>query len=231
MAVVESTRTPDRALRADALRNRRRIVAAAREVFEERGLDVPLDEIAERAGVGAGTLYRRFSTREELVEAAFEGELQTWARAAEEALRCEDPWAGFSTFIEQICATMAADRGFSDLVTVRLPTSQLAACLCERMGHALKEVVRRAQEAGALREDFVPEDVLLFFMANAGVVQVTHCAAPHAWRRLVAFLLEACRAGNTGPLPAAPTPFQTERAMLGHAVAKGLGPSSRGGKG
>ena len=226
MAATESGRV-ERGLRADALRNRQRIVEAARQIFEERGLDAPLDEVVERAGVGAGTLYRRFPTREGLVEAAFEDELLKAAAIAEEALRCEDPWVGFSTFVERLCAAMASGRGFSDLLILRLPTSQVAAKACERQTRAVDELVLRAQEAGVLREDFVSEDILLFLMANAGVAQVTRCAAPYAWRRLVAFLLEACRPVHTGPLPAAPTPLQTERAMRGHAEAKGLKPIGR----
>jgi AcrR family transcriptional regulator len=224
MASAQSSRTSGRVLRADAAQNRQRIARAAREVFEERGLDAPLDEIAGRAGVGAGTLYRRFPTREDLVEAAFEDELEKWAAIAEEALQCEDPWVGFTTFIERICGAMATDRGFSDLMISRLPTSEAAESFCQRWTYVLGSVVRRAQDAGAVREDLVVEDVLLFLMANAGVVQVTRCAAPHAWRRLVALLLEACRAGNTGPLPAAPTPLQTDRAMRGHATVMGLCP-------
>lgn len=229
MAGVQNSSTSGRALRADAVQNRRRIARAAREVFEERGLDAPLDEIAGRAGVGAGTLYRRFPTREDLVQAAFEDELETWAAIAEESLRCQDPWVGFSTFIERICGTMATNRGFSELIISRLPTSEAAETFSERWTCALGSLVRRAQEAGALREDLVVEDILLFLMANAGVVQVTRCAAPHAWRRLVAFLLEACRAENTGPLPAAPTPLQTDRAMRGHATAMGLCPRRQAG--
>jgi AcrR family transcriptional regulator len=225
MAATESVKTTGRALRADALRNRQRIAAAARQIFEEQGLDAPLDEVAERAGVGAGTLYRRFPTREELVEAAFEDEWRKVAVIAEDALRCEDPWTGFSTYVERLCGAMATDRGLSDLFIVRLPNSQVAAAVCDRQDDALKKLVRQAQEAGVLRDDFVPEDIFLFLLANAGVTQVTRCAAPHAWRRLVAFLLAACRAENTDPLPAAPTPLQRERALLRNAETKGLGSS------
>ncbi|WP_369031837.1 MULTISPECIES: TetR/AcrR family transcriptional regulator [Streptomyces] len=223
MAATESAKAGERGLRADALRNRQRIVAAARRIFEEQGLDAPLDEVAERAGVGAGTLYRRFPTRGELVEAAFEDELRSVAAITEEALRCADPWVGFSTYVERLCEAMATDRGLSDLFTLRLPDSEVATILCDRQSEALTRLVRQAQEAGALRDDFVPEDVLLFLLANAGVVKVTRCAAPHAWRRLVAFLLTACRADRTDPLPAAPTPLQAERALLSHAETKGLG--------
>jgi AcrR family transcriptional regulator len=215
---VQNSLTAGRALRADAAQNRQRLAQAAREVFRERGLDAPLDEIACRAGLGPGTLYRRFSTREELVKAAFEDEWVNWEAVAEDALQCEDTESGFSMFIERICCAMAADRGFCDLIISKLPTSG-AESFCERWTSTLRALVRRGQEAGALREDLVVEDVLLFLMANAGVMQVTRDAAPHAWRRLVAFLLEACRAADTGPLPAAPSPMQVDRAMREHASA------------
>lgn len=224
MGTPGNAETPKRALRADALRNRQRIVEAASALFEERGLDVPLDEIAERAGVGAGTLYRRFPTKESLVEAVAEDKLQLWVTATGKALEHEDPWAGFTSLMEWICTTMAADRGFSDLLSIRLTNSETAARCREAGEQALAALVRRAQEAGELRSDFVPEDFLLFLIANAAVMHVTREAAPHAWRRLLAFLVEGCHAARTGPLPAAPTPLQMERALLGNAQMKGVGP-------
>ncbi|WP_326731561.1 helix-turn-helix domain-containing protein [Streptomyces phaeochromogenes] len=227
MGTPLNTHTADRALRADAQRNRQRVVEAARAVFSERGLEVPLEEIADRAGVGIATLYRRFPTREELVAAVFEVKFLEYATTAEEALRSPDPWTGFCTYVERICAMQAADRGFADVITMVLPTSETAKQLWERGYQGTVEVIRRAQEAGVLRADFVPEDIVLILMANAGVVQVTRDAAPHAWRRLTAYVLEACRADNSGPLPAAPTPAQTEQAMIDYAATKGLHSASR----
>jgi hypothetical protein len=113
-------------------------------------------------------------------------------------------------------------RGFTDVSTMALSTSADAEHLRERAYEAVVALLRRAQEAGAVREDVVPEDIPLLLMANAGVVQATRDAAPHAWRRLVAFLLEGFRAGHTGPLPAPPTPAQTLRALHGNAYAKGM---------
>lgn len=214
-------------MRADARRNRERIVAAARAVFAERGLDVSLDDIAERAGVGIGTLYRRFPSREELVAAVFEAKLREYAGAAEEALPAAGTWAGFTAFVERICAMQAADRGFTDLVTMSLPGSPEAQRLHRRAQSATVDVIQRAQEAGVLREDFVPEDLLLILMANAGVVRVTRDVAPHAWRRTLALMLEACRAGHTGPLPAAPTAAQARRAMAAYACTSRISPAPR----
>jgi AcrR family transcriptional regulator len=227
MASTESTQVLGRGLRADALRNRQRILEAARQIFEERGVDAPLDEVAERASVGAGTLYRHFPTRRALVEAAFEKELVKVAAIAEEASQCEDPWVGFSTYLERLCSAMATDRGLSDLLLLEIPNSEEVTGACRRQARAQAELLRRAQEAGAVRDDLVPEDVFLFLVANAAVTQMTRLAAPHAWRRLVALLLEACRPGQAGPLPAAPTPLQAARAKREHAESKGLKSAGR----
>src|SRR3954453_17400464 len=95
MTSTPAPRTADGAgLRVDAERNRQRVVAAAREAFAEFGLDVPLEDIARRAGVGVGTLYRRYPTRADLVAAAFEAKMTAYAEAAREALADPDPWRG-----------------------------------------------------------------------------------------------------------------------------------------
>jgi AcrR family transcriptional regulator len=217
-----------RELRSDARRNRDRILDAARAAFGERGLDVPLEDIADRAGVGIATLYRRFPTREALVAATFEAMLATFAEAAEQALDSPDAWAGFAGFVEWACATQAADRGVTDLLTLTLPNSQTAEELRARGLRAFAALVRRAQDQGTLRADFVPEDLALLMIANAGVVIATEYAAPHAWRRLAALMIESFRADHTGPLPAAPTPAQVERAMRHLSQRKGVCPSFPG---
>ena len=90
----------ERKLRADAARNRQRVLAAAAEVFAERGLDVSLDEVAHAAGVGVGTLYRRFPNKEALVDALFEDKVENMVVLAHEAEALDDPWEGFVYFIE-----------------------------------------------------------------------------------------------------------------------------------
>src|SRR3954452_7770297 len=92
--------TSDRSLRADAERNRERILAAAREVFAERGLDAPFDAIAQRAGVGQATLYRRFPRREDLIAACFAPKLAEYAEVLDDALALPDAWAGFCAFLK-----------------------------------------------------------------------------------------------------------------------------------
>jgi AcrR family transcriptional regulator len=112
-----------RRLRADAERNRVAILAAAREVFAEHGLEAPLEEIALRAGVGIATLYRRFPDREHLVAAALLDKIAQYAAAAEQVRADPDPWAGFVGFVERICEMQADDRGLGDLLSMTLPAS------------------------------------------------------------------------------------------------------------
>jgi AcrR family transcriptional regulator len=223
MAETLAAGAPARPLRADAERNRRRILDAARAVFADRGLDAPLEDIAERAGVGIATLYRRFATREDLVMAVFCDTFARFAELAEEALRAPTAWTGFCHLVERVCALQAADRGSTD-VLILAPSCERAQAHRSRGFHAFTHLVRRAQEEGTLREDFAVEDFVLLLIANASVVQATREAAPHAWRRFVALMLDSYRASHDGPLPAAPTPIQTERILRHIGPAKGLCP-------
>jgi|ERR1035437_2658768 AcrR family transcriptional regulator len=200
-------------LRIDAERNRSRIVEAAQADFAERGLDVPLEDVAEHAGVGIATLYRRFSTRDALIAACFERRVEEYARAAEEALEAPDGWSGFCDYVERVCAMQAADRGLKDVLTRTFPDAHRLEAHRTR-GYALAvQLVERAQAEGSLRPDFVFEDLVLLLMANAGVVQGAGEAAPEAWRRFVSFMLDGFRSEGASELPPPPTPRQMITAM------------------
>src|SRR5690349_7732936 len=103
--------TAERPLRADAERNRQRLLVAATELFAERGVDVTLDDVARHAGVGVGTAYRRFANKEELIDALFEQRIDDVAALAAEALEHPDPWNGFATFLERAAEHHTANRG------------------------------------------------------------------------------------------------------------------------
>jgi AcrR family transcriptional regulator len=202
-----------RQLRTDAERNRGRIIEAATGAFARHGLDVPLEVVADEAGVGIGTLYRRFSGREELIGACFERRLAEYAHAAEDALAEADGWTGFSQYVERICAMQAADRGLAGVLNRSLPN---ATSLEANRAHGYElsvRLIKRAQMEGSLRHDVVAEDLALLFMANAGVIEVTWGAAPDASRRFVAIFLDGLRSDGAGPLPPPPSPRQTMRAM------------------
>src|ERR1700751_1689889 len=110
-----------RPLRQDAARNRERLVLAAREVFGRKGLEAPLEEIAREAGVSIGTLYNRFPTRDELIDAALAPLAERAVELAERAARDEDPWRAFESFIVGTCELFAAARGYADFYRLRFP--------------------------------------------------------------------------------------------------------------
>ena len=200
-------------LRADAERNRARIIAAAREVFAEEGLTAPMEAIARRAGVGAATLYRRFPTRTDLIAGTFENKMAAYADAVGQALADPDPWNGFREYVERVCAMQAEDRGFTDVLTLTFPTAKQFEAARLRAYDGWVELITRAKATGRLRADFVPEDLIVLLMANAGVIAATGDAAPDTWRRQLAYLLQAYAAPGE-PLPPPPEPRRLYRALL-----------------
>ena len=202
-------------MRADAARNRGRILKAAQKAFAERGLDVPLEDVADRAGVGIATVYRRFPSREDLIAACFEHRVEEYARAAEDALQAPDGWSGFRSYVERICAMQAADRGLKDVLTRTFPDARALEAHRARGYELSVRLIERAQAEGTLRADLVPQDLVLLLMANAGVVQGTGTAAPDAPPRFVALLLDGLRSEGASELPPPPSPRQMMRAMRG----------------
>lgn len=208
-------------LRADAQRNRERILEAARTVFAERGLEASTNEVARRAGVGVATLFRRFPTRDELIGAVFADKMAAYSAATDDALADQDPWEGFCRYIERVCRMQADDRGFADVLTLTFPTAKALEAERDRSAHALTELLDRAKAAGRLRQDFAHQDVPLILMANAGVINATRDAAPDAWRRLVGYLIQAFAAETSQPLPDPPTTDQMYRALMRASEGEG----------
>ena len=183
-------------------------------MFAEQGLDAPMNEVARHAHVGIATLYRRFPTREDLIADVFAEKMTAYAEAIEKALTDLDPWRGFCTYIERVCAMQADDHGFTEVLTLTFPTAETFEAKRTAAYRGFTELIVRAKDAGRLRPDFSPEDLVLLLMANAGVVAATAGAAPDAWRRLVAYMTQAFAADHAGPLPSAPTGRALYQAML-----------------
>jgi AcrR family transcriptional regulator len=207
------------ALRVDAARNRERILAAAERVFSERGLDASLEEIARAAGVGIATVYRRFPTRGELVEATLRRKMAAYAAAVERAAADADPWHGFCGLVTDLCALQAADAGLKDLLALGSHGSPAPDGVAARALADLEQLVRRAQEQGSLRPDFVVADLSMLLLANAGIVTATHCTVPDSWRRFAAYMIEAFRTPAAGR-PAGELPPPPDRERLGEALAR-----------
>ncbi|MFJ6573859.1 TetR/AcrR family transcriptional regulator [Streptomyces sp. NPDC091292] len=194
-------------LRADALLNRHRILEAARDLFSTRGLDVPMAAVARRAGVGVATLYRRFPTRESLVTEVFADQLGVCASVVDDALADPDPWRGFRTAIEKLCALHAADRGFTVAFLTAFPGAVDFDRERERAEQGFAVLAQRAKDAGQLRADFDRTDLMLVLMANCGVSTASPETAVAASRRLAALLISSFRADRADPAdPLPPTP-------------------------
>jgi len=205
-----------RQLRRDAQRNRDAILVAARQLFCDHGLEAPLDEIARQAGVGIATLYRRFPSRVELLDAVLADTLQAHIAVAEQALATDDPWDGFCFYLEETCRLQATDRGLNDAMGMRFPRAAAVEAAKARLFEVVAQVVDRAQQAGQLRADFTLEDLAFVTWANSRILPAVRAAgAPDAWRRHLGFLLDSFRAERASPLPQPPlSPRQVYRAML-----------------
>jgi AcrR family transcriptional regulator len=188
-----------RPLRQDAVRNRERLLQAAREVFRRRGLDAPLDEIARVAGVAIGTLYNRFPTRGELVDAALAPLALRAIEVAERAVAAEDPGEGLELFMEGSCALIAADRGYADVHRSRVPGTPLIDAAQERLAALKARILERAVDAGAVRTDLVPMDLAMVAWGVTGTMDATRDFAPDAWRRHLALSLDGLRPGAARP--------------------------------
>lgn len=175
-----------RALRRDAAANRERVLAAAAEVFHEQGLAAGLDDVARRAGVGVGTVYRRFPTREALLEALLEDLFTAYLDEAEDALALPGG-AGLASFVRAAGEVQATPRG----AALRLWSSSAVEELRSRLHARIGDLVRDAQQAGTCRADVTVEDVVAVFVAVRGVRETLTAGVALDWRRH----LELCLAG------------------------------------
>ncbi len=205
-----------RPLRRDAERNRQRILEAASEVFNERGIDVSLDEIARHAGVGVGTVYRRFRTKEELVEALFMDRLDTVAAMADEALGAPDPWTGLVSFMERMATVMAGDMGLRQILMFATYGRDLVAIARQRNAPLVERLVQRAQASGQLRTDIRQTDIVFIIFTLTDASHLAQAANPDLWRRYLTLILDGMRPAREGvtPLPEpALRPEEMEKSM------------------
>jgi AcrR family transcriptional regulator len=179
--------------RRHAQRNHELLVAAAREVFAEKGVDAALEEIARRAGVGIGTLYRHFSTREALVEAIIEERMGELRAVAEAAAAEPDGWTALVGLFERMLELQARDRVFKALLMRYPPGEGRIASAREELRALFGQVLAHAREQGALRDDFTLSDLALVLWSFTPVIDATAEVAPNAWRRHLHWLLDGLR--------------------------------------
>jgi len=194
--------TDGRPLRKDAQRTRALVLDTARTLFAERGIDVSFDEIARAAGVGVGTVYRRFPDREALVDALFADKIEKLLAIVGQASEVTDPWESIVQFVERGTAQMCADRALAEVIMCASDVHEAFARRRDDVTAAVESVLRRAQEAGVLRPGVEVTD--LAFLTHMVSLAGTR-AGDETARRYVALVLDALRARpDVGPLPGRP---------------------------
>ena len=215
-AVGSDRRDAEPRLRRDAERNRQRILAAAADAFAEGGLAVTMDEIARCAGVGVGTVYRRFPDKELLIEALFEQRIDELVALAEAAREDPDPFAGIVRFFDSFLSVQAADRGLKEVLLGTPRGESRIARGRDRIAPVVDQLVARALAAGDLRPDVAASDLgLVQFMLGA-LIDYTGDVDPEAWRRMLGIVLDGLRTRRDGPSPLPRPPLdeaQMDRAM------------------
>jgi AcrR family transcriptional regulator len=178
-------------LRADAQRNLGRVLDAAAEVLAERGPDASVDEIARRAGVGHGTVFRRFPTKESLLAAVMCKRLEEFSAAAEEALARPDAGEAFEDFVWKIAEVFAHDRALCQGGVPRCAEVPEVAEAKARLHGLVGDLVTRAQKQGSLRGDVDADDVPV--LVGSAILASSQASGGEAWRRYVAVVIDGLR--------------------------------------
>jgi AcrR family transcriptional regulator len=199
--MTADTTAEDRPLRADARRNRDKIVEAARAEFAEAGLEAQMDDVAARAGVGVGTVYRHFPTKEALVRAVIVHKMSGLAEMGRRRLDAGgDPWEAFRAWLWDCAETHLHDRGLSQVLSTQPASTFREIASSETdLVDVSSALVAHAQEAGAVRSDARGEDVGLLMCGLAAVVESSW--GPTAWRRYLTIVEKGLCAHGGDPLP------------------------------
>ena len=183
-----ATQTP-KPQRADARRNRERILEAARVVFAEQGAEAQMDDVARAAGVGVGTVYRHFPHKDALMGELVASKFRTFADNAEIALTVGDPWEAFAGLLRKNAETCARDIGIQQALGREPAAWAIALPELQRLTGLASELIRRGQAAGVLRADLVVDDIPMLMCG----LSATQGVPGYDWRRHLEMLLDAMR--------------------------------------
>jgi AcrR family transcriptional regulator len=218
--VEQKAAAEPRRLRADAARNRQRLIDAAEEVFAAQGLDATLDDIARHAGVNVATAYRHFANKHELARAYLQQNLDRAIAMAEAAAAVEDPLAGLAQFLGQALDLLAANRGFVDVLTNAYGAEWFRDQLHDLITGPIRQLIVRGQQAGVVRPDVDGTDfaVLLPMLASVSDRGVVACV-PEPTRRYLALVLAGLRPDGTALPGRPPTDAELRAAFVDKARA------------
>jgi AcrR family transcriptional regulator len=218
--VPDATALADRPLRRDAERNRQRILVAASALFAERGLNVTLDDVAHRADVGVGTVYRRFPDKDHLIGALFDEQIAKVMQLASEALKTEDPWLGISQFLDRNLELQANDRGLRELMRGTTHAMALGRSARGQIGPVIAALVARAQASGQLRADVGAVDIALVQIMVGAIMDSTEAVNAQLWRRTLAIALDGLRATDSpADLPGTPPTLEQLEQIMSRGAA------------
>jgi len=187
--------------RRDSVRNRARLVDAAREVFADHGFGATLDDIARHAGLGTGTAYRHFPNKQAIAAEVLAGATEQIAVDARYSLTLDDPWQALVAFFDRTAERQARDRGLYEALTGQGDDEEQAR-IWPQIIEAVTELVGRATRAGVVRADAAPQDVAAVFVLLGPAFAMSRATGTELWRRYLALLLDGLRATDRPPLPA-----------------------------
>ena len=205
--------TEGRPLRRDAERNRLLILSAARTIFAQRGLDASLDEVAREAGLGVGTVYRRFPNRDALIEALLADVISTLTRVVDESLAMPRAWDGLRHFMASTLVMQCRDKGLRDVMLSHRGPEATDALVHDLVKPAVTELLGRAQRQGDLRADLTATDIGVLEVAALGAAELTADTRPEIWDRYLTLILDGMRArpdGDGGNTPLTHKPIDDD---------------------
>ena len=210
---TRSAQISDRPQRADAQRNRQRVLDAAEELFADAGNGATIEDIAKRAGVGVGTVCRHFPTKQALIDEVLTESFRELVADADEALAAAEPADAFERFVHQLAGHQARRRMLAEQMATELELPPAAVELKSSMRANITELLRRAQAAGAIRDDISPADTAMLF---AGIAQITAIAGGDAAvrDRYVSVMLDGLRPAAATPLPGRPLQYRDVDRLL-----------------
>jgi AcrR family transcriptional regulator len=199
-SVTDKRLSVDRAPRADARRNRQAVIAAAKRLFADQGLDAQMPDVAKAAKVGVGTVYRHFPTKDNLIAALVAEHFERLTQKAWEGVEMDHAWEGLCEFIRFSAQLQADDRGLCEVMSSR-PEVMDAAARAAGLPELCEQLVRRAQRSGDLRRDLTWEDIPMIACGLGRIAQATVGPAAGRWPRLVEIILDGLRAPGSAKLP------------------------------
>jgi AcrR family transcriptional regulator len=190
----------ERALRADARRNREAVIAAAKKLFADQGLDAQMPDVANAAKVGVGTVYRHFPTKDDLIAALAAERFERLAEKAREGIEAEDAWKGLCDFIRFAAELQADDRGLCEVMGSR-PEVMNDSAFAVGLDDLCDKLVKRAQRSGELRKDLSWEDIPMIACGLGRITPAEMGPATGRWPRLVEIIIDGLRAPGSSKLP------------------------------